>query len=108
MKIIVAGFPKTGTKSVHLALKQLGYTVCDHLENFWYFDKKWEHILREGGTIKDFQEMYDNFDVVMDSPAYFFWKEIHSAFPAAKVPHLTSKFQVTCFKPDKVLRTYRT
>ena len=85
MKVIVAGYSKTGTKSVHSALKHLGFTVCDHLENFWYFEKEWEKILSQGGTTEDFKQMYERFDVVIDSPAYFFWKEIHSAFPNAKV-----------------------
>ena len=85
MKISVAGDTKTGTKSVHSALKKLGYTVCDHLENFWYFGNEWEKILTKGGKSEDFVDMYENIDVVIDSPAYFFWKEIYTAFPLAKV-----------------------
>jgi len=85
MKIIVAGFTKTGTKSVHSALKHLGYSVCDHLENFWYYRVEWERILTKGGKREDFKQMYRDFDVVIDSPSYYFWKEIHSAFPDSKV-----------------------
>ena len=33
MKIICAGFPKTGTKSMATALRQLGYTVNDFPEH---------------------------------------------------------------------------
>ena len=33
MKIIYAGFPKTGTKSMASALRQLGYTVNDFPEH---------------------------------------------------------------------------
>ena len=29
MKVICAGFPKTGTKSMHRALEELGYSVHD-------------------------------------------------------------------------------
>ena len=36
MKIICAGFPKTGTKSMALALSQLGYTVHDFEEHNEY------------------------------------------------------------------------
>ena len=85
MKIIVAGFSKTGTKSVHSALKILGFKVYDHLENFWYFEEEWNRILKTGGEVKDFQKMYEDVEVVIDSPAYYFWKEIHAAFPNSKV-----------------------
>ena len=32
MKFICAGYPKTGTKSVSAALRQLGYNVADYIE----------------------------------------------------------------------------
>ena len=32
MKLICAGFPKTGSKSCSTALRKLGYTVADILE----------------------------------------------------------------------------
>ena len=36
MKIICAGFPKTGTKSMALALSSLGYSVHDFEEHLQY------------------------------------------------------------------------
>ena len=33
MKIICAGFPKTGTKSMAMALRELGYSVHDTEEH---------------------------------------------------------------------------
>ena len=32
MKVICAGFPKTGSKSCSTALRQLGYNVADYME----------------------------------------------------------------------------
>ena len=34
MKVIVSGFPKNGTKSMTVALRELGYEVYDFVENF--------------------------------------------------------------------------
>ena len=34
MKVIVAGMPKTGTKTMKAALEELGYSVYDLIENF--------------------------------------------------------------------------
>uniref|UniRef100_F6UBW4 Sulfotransferase n=1 Tax=Ciona intestinalis TaxID=7719 RepID=F6UBW4_CIOIN len=85
MKIIVAGFAKTGTKSLTAALTELGYVVYDYLENFSYLGDDWQRILTKGGTTDDFRRMYDNVDVTIDSPVYFYWEEIHRAFPDAKI-----------------------
>ncbi|XP_076817972.1 uncharacterized protein LOC143463388 [Clavelina lepadiformis] len=85
MKVIVAGFAKTGTKSMHIALTELGYEVYDFVENFWYLGKDWNKILTEGGSVDDFKRMYKDVDATIDTPVYFFWKEIHEAFPDAKI-----------------------
>jgi len=85
MKIIVAGFAKTGTKSLAAALRLLGYDVYDLLEHAWYHENEWKKMLYYGGNVEDFQRMYQKVDVVMDAPIYFFWEEIHRAFPDAKI-----------------------
>ena len=85
MKIIVAGYPKTGTKTMTEALEKLGYVVYDHYDHFYYHGKEWNKLLTTGGTTEDFKRMYKDVDVVVDSPCYYFWQEIHKAFPDAKV-----------------------
>lgn len=86
MKVIVIGFSKTGTKSIHAALKKLGYKVYDYEHNFYYLRKEWIKIMTsQGGTREDFYNMYKDVDVTMDVPACVFWKEILEAFPDAKV-----------------------
>ena len=86
MKVIVAGYAKTGTKTMVVALSELGYNVYDFMDHFWYHGDKWAKILSSGGgSIEDFKEMYQSVDVVTDSPPYKFWEEILQAFPDAKV-----------------------
>ena len=85
MKVIVAGYPKTGTKSINAALKQLGYSVYDYLEHILYHHEEWERIFRGKAFPDDFKSMYENVDAIVDAPAVWFWKEIHNAFPEAKV-----------------------
>ena len=87
MKIIVAGFCKTGTKSVRAALEEFGYSVYDLADHFWYHRKEWGRIMSSGPgeSIEIFREMYKDRDVVLDIPAFLFWEEIHHAFPEAKV-----------------------
>jgi len=88
MKYIYAGYSKSGTKSVALAFKKLGYKVCDFEETMLFHAKQWIEICTST-TTKERQyqllyEMYKEFDVVCDAPGYFFWQEIMEVFPEAK------------------------
>ena len=85
MKVIAVGWAKTGTKSLNAALSELGYEVYDFLEHFWYHGKEWEKIYDGNGSVDTFKNMYENVDVVMDTPIFLFWEEIFWAFPEAKV-----------------------
>ncbi|XP_076815487.1 uncharacterized protein LOC143461604 isoform X1 [Clavelina lepadiformis] len=85
MKVIYAGFSKTGTKSMQAALTELGYNVYDFMEQYKYQGKEWMKIFKYGGTTEDFRKMFENVDAVTDMPACYFWDEIHKAFPDAKI-----------------------
>nr|XP_026694836.1 uncharacterized protein LOC108950425 [Ciona intestinalis] len=85
MKVIVAGFSKTGTKSMRAALTELGFTVHDYPEHFQYNGELWRKVLNEGAEKGDFHRMYDDVDAVVDAPAFYFWREIHEEFPEAKI-----------------------
>ena len=85
MKVLFIGFFKTGTKTMHAALKILGYKVYDYDENFYYLGKRWLKIMSEGGTKEDFYEMYKDVDASMDTPVCLFWEEMLEAFPDMKV-----------------------
>ncbi|XP_032221795.2 uncharacterized protein LOC5520812 [Nematostella vectensis] len=83
MKIIGAGLPKTGTKSLASALMHLGYNVHDHPEQIQFHCD--EYIAAFEGQMPNFEEMYANVDATTDLPASIFYKEIFKAFPDAKV-----------------------
>lgn len=85
MKIIVAGCPKTGTKSINAALKQLGYEVYDFVEHLYFLEKEWAGIFKDGWNENTFYEMYKSVDAAVDLPTSLFWEPLHEAFPDAKV-----------------------
>lgn len=85
MKVIYAGFPKTGTKTMNAALTELGFNCYDYLENYQFLGSEWMRIFEEGGTTEDFKRMYKDVDACMDVPCCYFWEEIHKAFPDAKI-----------------------
>jgi len=86
MKVICAGFPKTGTKSMAMALRQLGYgPVHDFEEHLEYNLDNYLDFLegRVDGSI--FKSIYKDVDAVMDMPAVDVWYILHQQFPDAKV-----------------------
>ena len=85
MKVLFVGYAKTGTKTMCVALKTLGYTVYDYDDNFYRLGKQWLKIMSEGGTKEDFYSMYKDIDATVDAPACLFWEEILEAFPDTKV-----------------------
>ena len=85
MKVIVAGSSKTGTKSMVVALNQLGMRVYDAMEHYSCLRDDWLKICSEGGNIADFKRMYQGVDAVTDLPVWYFWEELLQAFPDAKV-----------------------
>ena len=88
MKVIVANYPKTGTKSIAQALSLLGYKTYDFMEHWWYHGDQWMKILNGNAPPEIFLEMYKDVDAVLDAPAFFFWEEIYKMFPDAKVSNL--------------------
>ncbi|XP_078492203.1 uncharacterized protein LOC100175117 [Ciona intestinalis] len=103
MKIIVASYSKTGTKTLNAALRTLGYDVYDFVENFWYLGDDWMRIMNNGGEVGDFKRMYKDVDVALDIPVYFFWEEIHQAFPDAKIILTVRDDESWCKSLDKQL-----
>lgn len=85
MRVVLAGMPKTGTKSIKKALNILGYSVYDVEENFEKLYDEWTKIMTVGGDVEDFRKMYRDVDATCDVPACYYWEEMHKAFPDAKV-----------------------
>lgn len=90
MKVIVAGAPKTGTTSVCLALRHLGYTVYDSDEQLDAQLDLWHRILIQGESPGLYlTDMFRDIDAVTDGPGYYFWEQLLQAFPSAKVILMT-------------------
>lgn len=70
MKIVCAGFPKTGSKSASAALRHLGYNVADFLETMQYFTEVWEDYMEGRCTIERVIDEYNKqgFDTHQDVP----------------------------------------
>jgi len=85
MKVILSGYSKTGTKTMRAAFDILGYNTYDYLENAHYLYKEWISMFSGKGDIHQLAEKLKDIDAVTDSPCFYFWEDLHKAFPDSKV-----------------------
>ncbi len=86
MKLIGAGFPRTGTMSTKLALEQLGLGPCYHFVT--QFERPqdvdvWQ-AAAEGRPV-DWKALFADFQTAVDWPQSVFYKQLMEVFPDAKV-----------------------
>ena len=91
LKIIGAGFGRTGTWSTYTALNQLGFP-CYHMaevimnpNNKTHLDF-WRKVANSTpGTQHDWNEVFANYTATVDNPGCCVWRELMVAYPEAKV-----------------------
>ena len=77
MKILGVGLGRTGTMSLTLALRRLGFRAM-------HYDRvRLNDILDGSNTAPDFRR-YDDVDAVLDVPSSYFYRELLDAYPKAK------------------------
>ena len=86
LKVIGAGFGRTGTLSLKIALERIGFGPCYHMtEVFPRRDHvaRWRRLAFE--QLMDWDEIFRGFGATVDWPAARWWREIAAHFPEAKV-----------------------
>lgn len=86
MKVIGAGFGRTGTLSLKLALEQLGFAPCYHMFEVVGRQERLQEWLElaEGGE-RDWPGTFSGYQAAVDWPASAFWRELVDFYPEAKV-----------------------
>lgn len=86
LEIIGAGFGRTGTNSLKLALEQLGFGPCHHmfevLENPALLPD-WE--AAANGQTVDWHQVFSGYRSQVDWPGARYWRALATTFPDAKV-----------------------
>lgn len=86
LKVIGAGFGRTGTNSLKISLEELGFKKCYHMievmKNPSHM-RQWTNII-EGGQA-DWQSLFDGYQAAVDWPASAYYKELIVAYPDVKV-----------------------
>lgn len=86
MKLIGAGYGRTGTKSLKEALEILGVGPCYHMleyRNHPEHYKYWQQAAETRQT--DWDALFDGFQSCVDWPASHYWRELAEFYPDAKV-----------------------
>lgn len=86
IRVIGAGIGRTGTASLKLALEQLGFYKCYHMDEI---APNPAHVpmwidAAEGKTV-DWDALFDGYQAAVDLPPYAFYAELMAHYPAAKV-----------------------
>jgi len=90
LKIIGAGFGRTGTTSLQAALQELGFNKCYHMrENFKHpshaalWNQAWNDVI--AGRKPIWTELFAGYQATVDWPGCTYYKELMAAYPDAKV-----------------------
>ena len=86
LKVIGAGFGRTGTLSLKNALEHLGFRPCYHMTELFSnprANEQWEAIAR--GEPVDLKKVLEGYQASVDWPACAVYKELMQAYPEAKV-----------------------
>jgi hypothetical protein len=86
IKIIGAGFPRTGTNTLRESLEKLGFIKTYHMKNLLTHPDNlhyWTTLKATGTT--NWEELYNGYQATVDFPAYPWYKEHMKQYPDAKV-----------------------
>ena len=86
LEVIGAGFGRTGTMSLKVALEELGFGPCYHMIEVFEHPEHvslWEAAIR--GEPLDWEKIFGSYQAAVDWPTAAFYKELMKVYPHAKV-----------------------
>jgi len=86
MDVIGAGFGRTGTLSLKVALEQLGLGPCAHMLPLIGDEERSQLFTQAAaGDEASLDKALDGYQSTVDWPGVYFWKQLIEKYPAAKV-----------------------
>ncbi|RKZ79041.1 MAG: sulfotransferase family protein [Candidatus Parabeggiatoa sp. nov. 1] len=86
IKIIGAGFGRTGTTSLRVALEELGFGKCYHVYHLFEHPREiefWE-ALNQGKPV-NWETFFEGYQSIIGFPGYYFYRQLMLHYPYAKV-----------------------
>jgi len=86
LSVFSAGFGRTGTMSLKLALEELGLGPCHHMDEVLHNGETQIPLWNDACAGRpDFEAIYRGYQSAVDWPTAAYWRELADAYPAAKV-----------------------
>lgn len=85
LKVIGAGFGRTGTASLKLALEKLGFGPCYHMSEVLTYPGRISQWSDAADGAPDWEKIYDGYASAVDWPTATFWRELADYYPDAKI-----------------------
>ncbi|WP_112062592.1 sulfotransferase family protein [Hyphomonas pacifica] len=86
LSVFSAGFGRTGTMSLKLALEQLSFWPCHHMVEVIEHGERQVPLWNDALAGRpDFGAIYQGYVAAVDWPTAAFWRELAAAFPEAKI-----------------------
>ncbi|NWG07189.1 MAG: sulfotransferase family protein [Chloroflexi bacterium] len=86
LKVIGAGFGRTGTRSLKYALEELGFEKCYHMEEVIKHPshlKRWADVMKGGAS--DWEALFHGYQAATDWPTAAYYQELMTVYPDARV-----------------------
>lgn len=86
LSVIGAGFGRTGTLSIKMALEHLGLGPCHHMEEVFENPAQlpfWQ--AAADGQAVDWDEVFTDYHASIDWPSAHYWRQLAEFYPDAKV-----------------------
>ena len=85
LKVIGAGYPRTGTSSLKGALEQLGFGRCHHMREIIMDPASAALWVEAAEGHPDWEAIFEGYQSCTDAPGCSFWRELADYYPDAKV-----------------------
>jgi hypothetical protein len=86
LSVIGAGFGRTGTLSMKLALEALGFGPCHHMAEVLLNPNQlaqWRDVAQ--GNLPDWDDILAGYNSAIDWPSAYYWRELSKHNPDAKI-----------------------
>jgi hypothetical protein len=86
LSVINAGFGRTGTMSIKMALEELGFGPCHHMEEVIKNSSQlpyWQKAAN--GETVNWNEVFQGYQSAVDWPSAHYWRELAEYYPGSKV-----------------------
>jgi len=86
LRVVGAGFGRTGTLSLKAALEELGFGPCHHMAEVFSNPAQlphWQRIVT--GGVPNWDEVFADYGACVDWPSAYYWRELAGHFSDAKV-----------------------